>query len=109
MKKNPLITQVDDFSTPVDVDMTSLVANDMFVVPELDEVIHSGSPDCVMAESDIEAEESSNSYIEVTVVEDCRPEKPVDGFAVERKGLKCKIRLMETRITVLIPNKESVQ
>ena len=104
----PLITQVDDISTPVDDDMPPLVAGVAFIAPEPDEVIYSGTPDGVMARSDTEAKESSDSNADVTVVDDCRPKKTSDGFAVERKALKRRIRWMESQIATLIANKESV-
>ena len=96
----PLITQVDDISTSVDDYMPPLVANVLFVAPDPNEVIYSGTPDGVMAESDTEAKESSDSDADVTVVDDCRLKKTSDGFAVERKALKRRIRWMETRIVV---------
>ena len=88
--------------------MPPLVAHVAFIAPDPNEVIYSETPDGVMAGSDTEAKETSYSDADITVVDDCRPKKTSDGFSVERKALKRSIRWTETRIVVLIANKESV-
>ena len=86
--------------------MPPLVAGVAFIAPNPNEVIYSGTPDGMMVGSDTEAKVSTDSDAEVTVVEDCRPEKTSGGFDVDLMALKRRIRMMETLIAVLLAKKE---